>query len=130
MKSIISRSKLFWITGLFLSIPTFYFFLASILKYELNTPGLYDTISPALQSMGLHENFGWNINLLILFGPVLALLLNVLSVIHIRFETTKEKFDCRLSINKSWKNLAVVFFSGLLLLFLFAFLFVENCNCH
>ncbi len=130
MQSITSKSKFIWIAGLLLTIPTFYFFLASLLKYEFNTPGLYDVIEPALQSMGLRESVGWNINLLILFGPVLALLLNVLSVIHIRFETTKEKIDCRVSINKSWKNLAVVFLSGIVLLFLFAYLFVENCNCH
>ena len=130
MKSITNRSKLIWIAGLFLTIPTCYFFLAAILKYELNTPGLYDTIEPALITMGLRENFGWNINLLILFGPVLALLLNVLSVLHIRFETTKEKIDCRLSIINSWKNLAVVFLSGIVLLILFAYLFLENCNCH
>ena len=129
MKLLTNRSKLVWIAGMFLTIPATYFFLASILKFELNTPGLYDAIEPALLTMGLRENFGWNINLLILFGPVLALLLNVLSVLHIRFETTKEKIDCRVSINKSWKNLAGVFLSGIVLLILFAYLFVENCNC-
>ena len=128
-QSFISYRTAAWL-GLLLSLPTTYFFLISILKFELDAPALYDTIEPALQSMGLRDGFGFNINLLILFGPVLALLLNVLSVLHIRFETTKEKIDCRVSINKSWKNLAVVFLSGIVLLFLFAYLFVENCNCH
>jgi len=128
-QSFISYRTAAW-AGLLLSLPTAYFFLISILKFELNTPGLYDAIEPSLQSLGLREDFGWNINLLILFGPVLALLLNVFSVLHIRFETTKEKIDCRVSINKSWKNLAVVLLSGIVLLILFAYLFVENCNCH
>lgn len=127
-QSIISYRTAAW-AGLLLSLPTAYFFLTSFLKFELNAPGLYDAIEPALQSMGLREDFGWNINLLILLGPVLALILNVLSVIHIRFETTKEKIDCRVSINKSGKNLAVVFLSGVILLVLFTYLFVENCNC-
>ena len=126
---IISYRSAAWV-GLLLSLPTAYFFLISFLKFELNTPGFYDAIKPALQSMGLRESFGWNINLLILFGPVLALILNVLSVIHIRFETTKEKIDCQVSIYKSWKNLAIVFLGGMVLLILLAYLFVENCNCH
>lgn len=130
MKLLIVRSKFIWIAGMLLTIPAFCFFLAAILKFELNTPGLYDAIEPALLAMGLRDNFGFNINLLILFGPVLALLLNVLSVLHIRFETTTEKIDCRVSINKNWKNLAVVFLSANVLLILFAYLFVENCNCH
>jgi len=87
----------------------------------------YKQIETHLDSRNVFNYSGFP--LLILFGPVLALLLNVLSVLHIRFETTKEKIDCRVSINKSWTNMAVVCRSGIVLLILFAYLFVENCNC-
>jgi len=60
---------------------------------------------------------------------VLALVLNVLSVLHISFETTKDRIDCRFSIVKSWKNLAVVILSSGILLCLFAYALGENCSC-
>ena len=112
--------------GMLLSIPTAYFILINVLN-EFGWNGLYDAAQPMLQNLGIRQ-FGWNINLLILFGPVLALLLNGLSVLKIRIQFTKESFDCHLSIAKSWWNLAVVFLSGGCLLFLFAYLLGENCR--
>ena len=125
----ISKNNLNFFIGLLLSLPTAYFIFISLLKYELGYPFLFDSIQSTLESWGIKESFGWNINLLILFGPVLALLLNVLSVLHIRFEFSKERIDCRLSITKSWWNLAVVLLSGGVLFILSAYLFLENCNC-
>ncbi len=118
------------LAGALLTLPTLYFILISIMKYVFGWEYLFDVSAPALDKMGIKESIGWNINLLILFGPVLALLLNVLSVLHIHFETTPDKIDCRFSITKSWKNLAVVFLSTAILLTLFIYLLGENCSCN
>jgi len=126
----ISKNKLIFFVGLLLSVPTAYFILISVLKYELGYDYLFDSIRPTLESWGIQESFGWNINLLILFGPVLALVLNILHILNIRFEFSKQKFDCQLSITKSWWNLAVVLLSGGVLFILSVYLFLENCNCH
>jgi hypothetical protein len=122
-----SKNKLYFLIGLMLAFPTAYFIFINILN-ELGYNYLFDSIWPALQSWGIQEPIGWNINLLILIGPVLALFLNVVSVLHIRFGFSKEKIDCRLTISKSWLNLAVVFLSGTVLAILGMYLFLENCN--
>ncbi len=85
----ISNHNMNFLAGLLLSLPTAYFIFINILKYELGYDYLYDSIRPALENWGIQESFGWKINLLILFGPVLALLLNVLSVLHIHFDNRR-----------------------------------------
>gem|GEM_PF-5457921 len=53
---------------------------------------------------------------LLLVGPVLAFYLNANVFSRIRFETTKEKCDCWVSIRGNWMNLAVLFLSLVLFL--------------
>lgn len=117
------------LAGGLLTLPALYFIFISIMKYVFGWEYLFDVSAPALEKMGIKESLGWNINLLILFGPVLALFLNVLSILHIHFETTRDKIDCRFSITKSWKNLAVVLLSTSVLFTLFVYLLGENCSC-
>ena len=126
MKAILKHNSSFLI-GLLLSLPTAYFILVNLLN-EIGYGYLYNASEPTFENLGIKESFGFNINLLIVCGPVLALLLNVLSVLHIRFEATREKIDCRFSIEKNWLNLAVVFLSGAAAAFIFLYLLVENCR--
>ena len=118
-----------FIAGLLLAFPAFYFILISILKFELNQPYLYDSISGLMLQWGLQEDFGWNVNLLILSGPVLAVLLNLAVILRIQFENTKDQFDCRFIIYRNWLNLAVVLTVGCILGFLALYLIGENCIC-
>ena len=115
--------------GLLLAFPTFYFILISILKFELNQPYLYDSISGLLNQWGLQESPGWNVNLFILSGPVLAVLLNFGVILRIHFDNSKDQFDCRFTISKNWWNLAVVFCGLFICAFLGLFLIGENCIC-
>jgi hypothetical protein len=125
----VSKYNIHFFAGLLLSIPAGYFILISVLKYGLGRDYLFDISWPILQRWGIQESFGWNINLLILMGPVLALLLNIISVLHVRFLFSRDKIDCQLSIVKSWRNLAVVLLSGNVVFVLTAYLFLENCSC-
>src|SRR5215471_5282004 len=122
MKIQIKNQRLNALAGLILSLPAAWLIFSSLLKYGLGWSYLFDASQPLLERWGIKESIGLNINLIIVFGPVLALILNVLSVLHISFETTKERYDCRLSISRSWKNLAVVILSATLLLTLFIYL--------
>ena len=54
--------------ALLLALPTTYV-LISILKYGWEIDGPFDSSAPLLERMGIKESPGWNINLLILFGP-------------------------------------------------------------
>ncbi len=116
------------VIGLLLAFPAAYFISISILKHTFNQDYLFDASWPLLRQWGISEGFGLNINLLIVFGPVLAFVLNLLPVLQFDFHITKERFDCQVSILKHWINLTVVLFSGLILLTLVTYLLLENCH--
>ena len=120
-----------WITwaALLLALPTAYFIAINSLKgFGINGP--YDAIDPLLQSMGARESIGWNINLLILLGPVAAFLLTIFQVVKIKWEFTREQFEFHFAITKRWFPLLIAAFSISLLAILFLYLLGENCNCQ
>jgi hypothetical protein len=129
MKSI---SKQKWITwaALFLSLPTGYFILIAILKYVFGIGGPFDASAPLLEELGIKESLGWNINLLILLGPVAASILTAVQVLKIKWNLTGDKFEFHLMIRKQWFPILVAAFSISLLAILFLYLLGENCNCQ
>ena len=129
MKQIIINRRWAVTFGLLLAFPTAYFILISLLKYWLGLPYLFDSSQPLLERLGIKQSLGLNINLLILFDPLIALILNLLSVLKIEWYNRKEDFSVRLSIQKHWWNMALVIFSGLLLATLFIYALGENCRC-
>jgi hypothetical protein len=129
MKSI---SKQKWITwaAMFLSLPTGYFILIAILKYVFGIDGPFDASAPLLEELGIKESLGWNINLLILLGPVAASILTAVQVLKIKWNLTWDKFEFHLMIRKQWFPILVAAFSISLLAILFLYLLGENCNCQ
>ena len=117
------------VSGTLLVFPAAYFVLISLLKYGPGIPYLFNTAQPLLESLGIKEALGFNINLVILFGPFVALLLNLFAVLTIDWENDREDFSIRFSIQKHWWNMALVFFSGILLAILFIYAVGENCRC-
>lgn len=115
--------------GLLLTAPTAYFIFVSILKYVFGLSALFNSIEPVLNSMGAKGNPGWNINLLILFGPAIALLLNVASILTIKWQRSEEGINIHLSIQQKLMNLIVIGISGGSLALLFLYALGENCNC-
>lgn len=114
------------IASLLLALPTAYFICISILKYEMGIDGPFDSIAPLLEKMGIKETLGWNINLLILLGPVVAFLVMIFQVLKIDWQFTKEQFLFHFTIQKRWFSLLVAGFSGGLLAILAIYLIGEN----
>lgn len=129
MKQSFSKSNLVTATGLLFAVPAAYFIFISVLKYEFGVNGLYDFLQPSLERMGIQESIGWNVNLLILFGPVLALLLTIFQVLRIKWEITQQQIHFHVTVQKSWFPILVGAFSLGILAILFVYGFVENCNC-
>jgi len=129
MKQIISKSILVTTLGLILAIPTAYFIFISVLKNQFGINDPFDILQPSLERMGIKNAIGWNINLLILFGPVLAFLLTVFQVLRIKWEFTQQEFNFHLTVQKKWFPILVATFSLGILAILFLYGFVENCNC-
>ncbi len=115
--------------GLLLAAPAAYFVFASILKYVFGLSALFNAFGPLLNSMGAKESLGWNINLLILLGPVIALLLNVTSIVTIKWQRGEEGSNIQLSIQQKLLNWIVIGISAVSLALLFFYALGENCNC-
>jgi hypothetical protein len=126
METTNSHHKLLNAVALLLSLPTAYFITISVLKYGLSIEGPFDNATPFLERMGIKENLGWNINLLILFGPLIAFLLTIFQVLKINWKFTREQFEFHFAIRKKWFPLMVAVLSGGLLLTLFIYLLGEN----
>ncbi|HLG39763.1 MAG TPA: hypothetical protein VI461_08850 [Chitinophagaceae bacterium] len=129
MKSITKRNWLTW-SALLLALPTAYFFCIALLKYELGINGPFDAIDPFFVSLGIREPLGWNINLLILFGPIIACLLVVFQVLKVKWEFTRDDFQFHFTVRRHWFSILVGAFSLSLLGVLFIYLFGENCHCQ
>jgi hypothetical protein len=71
-------------TGLLLALPAAFFILISVLKHSFGWSMPFDAVQPTLESWGI-KKFGWNVNLLIVFGPVLAILLTIFQVIKFKW---------------------------------------------
>jgi hypothetical protein len=112
-----------------LAFPTAYFISISVLKYGLDINGSFDVIAPFLERVGIKDTIGWNINLLILLGPVVAFMLAIFQVLKIEWQFNKEQFLFQFTIRKKWFPLLVVAFSLSLLAILFIYLLGENCHC-
>ena len=126
METNIRRYTWLNVLSLLLALPTAYFIMISVLKYGLNIDGPFEHATPFLERMGIKENLGWNINGLILFGPLIAFLLTVFQTLKIKGQFSKEQFEFHFTIRKKWFPLIVAVLSGGLLLILFIYLVKEN----
>ena len=114
--------------ALFLVLPATFFILISVLKYNLGIEGPFDTIYPWLERVGIQESLGWNINGLILFGPLLAFAIALLQVLGIEWNFTKEQFDIRVTVQRKLLPLLVLGLSVMVLATLIIYLLGENLN--
>jgi len=128
MKTMTFKSNALTIIAALLVFPTVYFIIANLLN-EMGIPGPYNLIGSFVESAGGREPLGWNINLLILCGPIAAILLTIFQFVKIEFHSTREEFLLHFSIQKRWFPILVTAVSGAVLAFIFFYMLGENCNC-
>lgn len=114
--------------GLLLALPTGYFILINLLN-EIGIAGPYNASLPLFENLGIRQSLGWNINLLIAFGPVIALAISLSQILKIKLHFSKEQIDFSAQVHLKWFPLLVAALSAGLLAILFIYLFAENCNC-
>jgi hypothetical protein len=119
-----------WLTaaGLLLALPTAYFICINILN-ESGINGPYEASQPVLEGLGIKDSLGWNINLLILLGPIAGFLLTIFQVLIIKWQFTKDHFHFEFTVIKRWFPILVAAFSISLLAMLSIYLLGENCRC-
>jgi hypothetical protein len=124
-----NRNNWLNLASLLLVFPAAYVIIISILKYGLNIDGPFNVSAPMLESWGIKEPLGLNINLLILLGPVAAIILSAIQVLHINWRMTSEQFQFHLIVSRKWLPIAIGLFGCLVLACLFIYMLGENCNC-
>ena len=129
MKKIALNPKWMLALGTLFVLPTACFILSSFLKYESGVTGLYDLAEPLLINWGINERLGWNINLLIISGPFIALAIALFSIIKISWQNEKGLFTFAVSIKKHPANIALLIIATLLITFLLMYAIGENCDC-
>ena len=117
------------VLALLFVLPAVYFTGISVLKFEWGIDGPFDTAAPILERMGAGDSPGWNINLLILSGPAIALAISVLQVLGAEWNFSKEHFQFRFTIQKRWFPLSIVIVCGMVYATFFVYMIGENCNC-
>ncbi len=114
--------------ALLLILPATCFIGISVLKYNFGVNGPYDFIGPFFENRDSQEPLGWNINLLILSGPIIAIVMALLQVLTIEWNISKEQFRFQFTVQKRWIPLTLISISGLALASLFFYLVGENGN--
>jgi hypothetical protein len=124
-----SRSRWLNTTALFFLFPASYVIVISLLKYGLGIDGPFDASAPFLENMGIKEPPGWNINLIILLGPIIALFIVLFQVLHIRWHFTKEHFHFDITIRKKRTTMTIGIIAVMILASMAFYLTGENCSC-
>lgn len=129
METITRRHTWLNLTAILLLIPAAYVIIISLLKYGLGIDAPFDVSAPFLERMGIKEPPGLNISLLILLGPVVALFIVLLQVLHIKWHFSKEYFRFDITIRRKSTAMMIGITAILVLASLFFYLAGENCNC-
>ena len=124
-----TRNNWLNLAALLLVLPAAYVIIISILKYGLNIHGPFDASAPLLERWGIKEPLGLNINLLILLGPVAALILSAIQIMQIQWRAASDKFQFQLNITRKNPPIIIGLFSLLVMATLFFYMLGENCNC-
>jgi len=115
-------------TALLLVLPAAYVIVISVLKYGLDIDGPFDASRPFLENAGIKEPPGWNINLLILLGPIVAIALSAFQIMKIDWHFSRKQFNFHIVIQKKWFPIAVAAFAISVMAVLTLYMFGENCR--
>ena len=130
MKLQLIRPAWFALVGFMLTVPTAFFLFINILKFELGYDALYDAVAPTFDALGLTQPLGFNISLLILFGPALAIVLNLPSILSIGWSRREDVTELDVQFyHRPVINWIVIAVSSICLIILFGYGLAENCNC-
>jgi hypothetical protein len=125
MKIVFLKSWTTSLIGMILLLPASYFMLTLFVRIVFGSTTLYYAIAPSFLEEGsdlfpLHKS-GW-----ILYGPLLAVILNAASILQFRFRKTTMKFQVKVFYNKYWLNTAIAFQSILLFILLVIYLVIQH----
>ena len=128
MKQFSVSHKWALIFSVIITVPILFVISISLLKYGFGVNRPFDTAQPLLEKWGIKESIGFNINAVILFGPILAIILNALSLVQYKLKLTGEYYELLISVKRYWWNIILAAVAGICLAALFIYLLGENCR--
>lgn len=119
------------IFGIVLLILPLLFLSGVVLKHYLHIDfgiftSVYVWIGNADRKFGDNSVINWIIRGLLLFGPLLAVGINLLSIIHIRYERAQKEIV--MSIKLKWLNWLIIISCLLIFATFFMYLIIENIH--
>lgn len=117
------------LVGILLLILPFLFILGVIFKHYLRLDfeiltSVYTWIGAIDHKYGDGSILNWIIRFLLLGGPLLAILINLISVMHIRFE--KSRKEIIISLKMKWLNWIIIAACSMIFTIFFLYLIMEN----
>jgi len=107
-----------------LAIP-FLFIFVNIFKYQLGLDmGFLSTFISWIGSLDRFPGVNWLVRFILLGGPVLAVILNVLAITHLHHNRTMKEVVITLKLK--WVNISILLICGGILAIFFLYLLVEN----
>lgn len=128
MKKLLVNRPFALSTGFLLVFPALYFIVSAWLNYGLGFSMLWKVIEPVFEKPG-NKQFGFNINLPILIGPLLAILVNLPQVMQLHSVAEPEELNVHLALKKYSWSCIIISVAAFCLAALFFYLIAENCNC-
>lgn len=116
--------------AIFLILP-FLFLSGVILKHYLHIDlwlltSVYEWIGDLDRQYGDNSIINWIIRILLLFGPLIAIGVNLLSITHIRYEKTAKEIV--LSFKLRWQNILIILICTIIFSIFFIYIILENSN--
>lgn len=103
------------------------FFSVNVFKYQLGIDlGFIASFVSWIGSLDTIPVLNWVVRFVLLGGPVVAILINLLAITH--FYTDKESNEFVVTVKLKWLNISIILFCGLLLFLFMSYLIVENIN--
>ncbi|MCZ6595808.1 MAG: hypothetical protein O6943_12965 [Bacteroidetes bacterium] len=119
------------ILGIILLILPLLFLSGVILKHYLEMDlgiftSVYDWISNLDRKYGDSSILNWIIRLLLLVGPLVAIGINLLAILHLRYERLQKEIV--ISIKMKWINWVIILFCSTIFAIFFLYLIMENAG--
>lgn len=87
---------------------------------------VYEWIGDIDHKYGDSSVLNWIIRFFLIIGPLVAMVINFLAILHIRYE--KVSREIVVSIKLKWLNLLIILFGSVIFLIFFSYLILENVS--
>jgi hypothetical protein len=113
--------------GILLVIIPFVFAIANIFKYNFGVDlGFISNFVEWIASLDTVPVVNWMVRLLLLGGPLVAVLANIFAITH--FYTDRELKEFVVTFKLKWLNIAIILICSTILLAFLFYLMVENIS--